>query len=480
MGIVTLEISGSEKYFIRLHYTKSHPNPDPDTFDIILAPEEVTNIDYFDEVVIKKDGVTEYVGFIEEITPEIGEGGLEYMITGRCYKLILWKKFTERFQESREVGPENESGVIESGFFGEVYPKELIKFILRCPISDNARGRIRQKIGWGICSDYWECCANETADCFYPQWVALRYSGLAWRGRGNLDNIPVVSYSIPDDPTGYDSTYTDWMEFGTTPYIEQFSIFDGIALDMAFQLVTTGMKEGYFIFADLPVGTIGIYTADLRITSRVFLGANVQVAVYLNDGVADHRLGLLDNPLYTYVETIFPVTTILNTVTKFNAAKIYFVIENDPVPNDINFTVNYAYLAVQSYTAAIYQSIGDWFAIDLGTRYNRVTGILIECRDNPSMYARNYKIQWIGASSVCDLASDEDGTVDAPWNDFDDFGSAINITNNGARDILHSWVPEDDVNGIRIWITESADKSWEISQVYIWQADKDAYRVMNE
>lgn len=216
MKYVTVHIGGVEKSFIRIHYVKNHPSPDPDTFEIILTPEEVSGVTNFSTVEIKKDGVTEFYGFVEEMTPQDGEDGLEYLVTGRCWKVVLWKKYTERYQESREVGPMDSEGNVETGFFGSVKASELFKFIIRCPISIHPKGYIRHKIGWGIPSDEWSCCANVTAEAYYPDWVVLRYAGLAWRGRGTMDTFYTDILSCDS----FSGTYTDWIETGSPPYID--------------------------------------------------------------------------------------------------------------------------------------------------------------------------------------------------------------------------------------------------------------------
>jgi hypothetical protein len=82
----------TERYYMNIHYTKSHPNQDPDTFEITVDPDVGSLINYFDSVKITKYDITEFYGFVEEITPTVGEDGLEYRLTGRCWKLIIWKK----------------------------------------------------------------------------------------------------------------------------------------------------------------------------------------------------------------------------------------------------------------------------------------------------------------------------------------------------------------------------------------------------
>jgi len=289
-----IEIRGDQKRFLRLHYVKNHPSPYPDTFDMRMIAEDVDDINYWDKIDIRKDGVTEFVGFVEEKTPVIGEDGLEYVISGRCWKAVAWKKQTERFIETREVGP-----LGETGFFGKVYPRELIMFLLRTPFSVHPAGKVRHKIGWGIPSDAWIATANRTNSGFYPAWAICRHVGFAWQ-----NGTPIASE----------------------------------------------------------------------------------------------------------------------------------------------------------------QQLGDYFQIDLGQTYHRVTAILIESRDDitETQFARNFEIQL-----------SPDGVNWTTVRSFDGYG---------ARDILASWAPVNNVRYVRIYITLTRTDlpNWEISQVYVWQAENIKYRLLDE
>jgi hypothetical protein len=177
--IFVLKIGGVEVEYQKMHYVKNHPTSDPDIFDILLDGPEGATVDYFDPVEIYKNNVLEFYGFVEDIIPIVDDSGLIYQIGGRCWKLILWKKYTERYVETREVGVNN-----ESGFFGEIYPHELLLFLLRTPVSIHPLGKVRQRIGWGIPSDNWTCAASGTANARHPSWVATRLAGLSWQLNG--------------------------------------------------------------------------------------------------------------------------------------------------------------------------------------------------------------------------------------------------------------------------------------------------------
>lgn len=468
----TLLIGGVDTCYIDIHYIKSHPNPDPDTFEIRTLPECAEGVSYFDTVDIRKDGVTEYYGFVEEITPEVGEDGLEYLLTGRCWKLFTWKKWNERYQESREIGPTDSENNIESGFFGNVKPEELIKFILRCPKSIHPKDKIRHKIGWGIPSQFWDACANITADCHYPQWVFLRYTGLAWRGRGGSEDMVWDKLVV----NNFDSTYTQWYTTGVQPWLDNDDA-DTNKVWLSRPPAGQGIyKVGHFEFANIGGTRDFIYGVRLYIKYRGIadrFAYRSWCKVHLYDGTTWHHIGWLTTS-YSWTYISFNVMSILDTIAKINAAEIYFEYQLIGLFDGIHIT--YAYLDVEASTLATdYQHIDDWFVVDLGSSYDDVTAMLIECRNNPTTYPRNYKIQYASVSNCCD---GDDPPLESEWNEFT---PAINEVNNNARDILHSWEAEDDVQCIRIKLTaDHTDNPWEISQIYVWQADEHKYRLMDE
>lgn len=452
----------TERYYINIHYTKSHPNQDPDTFEIIVDPDVGSLINYFDSVKITKYDVTEFYGFVEEITPTVGEDGLEYRLTGRCWKLITWKKWTERFQESREIGPVDPmTGEIETGFFGQVKPEELIKFILRVPMSEHPKGKVRHKIGWGIPSDWWTCCASVTAECRYADWVGLRYAGLAWRNRGTVDTL--ADYTL--DVDAFVNTIQEWFTDGANPWIDS----DGGGFIHTDSGTGSQYRMSYFTFEDFGV--------DPQTITNVYLNLDMfgetpdgRIEVYIWDGawqyVGKYEIGIGG---YIHHLTTIDITEYLNTVDKVKNARVYF-----KRFDRLWMAIDHCYLTVKASLVAdpADQRIGDYFVVNLGKSYDDVTAILIECRSNPTMYARNYNIQYAIISDCC-----AEGGNDAQWNNFD---PPINETSNDVRDILHSWKPQDDVHCIRIKLTGNADYPWEISQIYIWQSDAYKYRVLDE
>lgn len=462
---IKLYINGVEKYFIRLHYRKDHPNQDPDTFDITMDEAETLDIVPFQTVEIKKDGVTEFYGFVEEVSPdEDAESGTDVIVTGRCWKLITWKKWNERFQESRDVGPEDVEGNIETGFFGSVNPSELFKFFIRCPISTHPKGHVRHKIGWGIPSDDWICCANMTAEARYPDWVSLRYTELSWRGRGTVDTFFLDTLNVD----GFDYTTSEWVTQGAFPWLDTCDTDPLVnCIQTPFGVIGSATMAN-FTFANLDGSRVSVYETKLFITLYQS-GFHVPASLEIYDGTIWHDLGDLKR-LRVWSTQEWDVSSILNTTTKVNAAKVRF-------HGDWNIwgyiRVTCAYLVCRTGIAAsaIAQQNGDWFAVNLGGSYNTVVGILAECRNNPICYPENYKIQYTTLSNCCDPNWPP---LESEWTDI------VSVANNTYRDILHSWSPIDNVFGIRIKITSNGTRPWEISQIYAYQADEDKYRLLDD
>jgi hypothetical protein len=383
----------------------------------------------------------------------------------------LWKKWTERYQESREVGPSTSDGEIESGFFGEVNPTELIKFILRCPMSVHPKGKVRHKIGWGIASDAWTCCANETAECYYPDWVAMRTTGLCWKGRGKTIIMNTSTLAV----AAYDGTNTDWNTQGVNPWLDVDDIgpTDGWITS---HLLTTDWNDknmGYFTFATLDPTAYTISSVIIKFHCRNNYYLDPDYCTWqLYDGTTWHDMGNFVSGYY-WEYRIYNVTTILNTVAKVNLAKVNFTIPSTGphAPKDAGIDITYACLDVRwtTFVDNAAQETNDWFVVNLDAPYNDVTAILVECRNNNNTYARNYKIQWTDLSDCC-------GVGGGTWNDFD---PPVDVINNAYRDILHSWKPEDDVHCVRIMLTASANVAWEISQIYIWQGDEVKFRLQD-
>jgi len=74
------------------------------------------SIDYWDLVEFKRDGTTEYKGFVEILDIRWDENGRYLYISGRDTKVILWKKYSDNFSNMHED---------TKGFFGSRYLRIL-------------------------------------------------------------------------------------------------------------------------------------------------------------------------------------------------------------------------------------------------------------------------------------------------------------------------------------------------------------------
>jgi hypothetical protein len=450
------KIGGVEVGYLKVHYIKNHASPDPDTFEIYVMPSTGELIKYFDVFEAIKNGVTEFYGFVEDIIPLKGEDGLEYKISGRCWKLLTWKKQTERFMESREVGINDE----ETGFFGRVYPHELFMFLLRCPISTHPSGYLRQKIGWGIPSDNWICSALRTATGHHEQWVTLREIGFSWQ-QGGIDK---TSMTLECDD--FDNVQGDWTPHGSPPYLnvlENTDYIEGNVLGdidkwFSFEDYDADYREG--VVSSCIIHLYGKFVDD----GGSIATDTVAVRIKVHDGTSEsgnYNVPAWDATEVTWTDKSVDVSATIDTIAKLNAMKISieWYAATDPLKQHPEIT--YAY-AVISASETDYQRNGDWFIINLGAEYDRVMGILIENRQDvtESRYPRHFNIQ-----------TSQDGITYTVQRVFAYYG---------ARDVLASWKPVDNVRYIKIRITGDYDIGWEISQIHVWQAETSMYKLMTE
>lgn len=107
-----VEVNGVATNYEKIDFEKTHPEPDPDTFFLILSGKQ--DIPNFATVAIKKDGVLRYYGYKERHEYSIDSNGVHTRVDGRCRKVIVWKKWSEKFSDTRTD---------IKGFFGDVYPE---------------------------------------------------------------------------------------------------------------------------------------------------------------------------------------------------------------------------------------------------------------------------------------------------------------------------------------------------------------------
>jgi len=217
MGEYTVKINDVIIPFNRIWFEKRHPSEDPDNFTITIDGE--TTVNPFDVVKIYNGSTLEFYGFVEKIEEEWDTRGHYTRISGRCRKVIFWKKFIERFERSRL-----------NGFFGAVNPSKLIWFLLYSPISDDPNEASPfHRLGYGIDLYEAKCSAIRTVPTTHPNYVKIRQSGFAWQLGFMNEEKTSTTNSFVENKKG-------WKTVGGSPWIntddEDLSY---IEFDKAFQ-----------------------------------------------------------------------------------------------------------------------------------------------------------------------------------------------------------------------------------------------------
>jgi len=435
--------------YISINFDKIHPKPEPDTFTVVLNGKQ--SLGFFSPVSIRKDEVQRFYGYIENIDYEMSEGGVNTVITGRCRKVILWKKWTERFSDTRL-----------SGFLGKIYPEELVKFILRCPVSDVPEEEHlweldypRQKIGWGINPRQWSmsCNPDPPAEGTDQNSCKLRVKGFYWRNRGNPTTIS--SYDVGGIQGG-----NSWGEFGAVGHNCIVRPDD----DDATYIWTgnVGQMSWWYHFTNLPANADTINTCKLHVRAKriggFWFAYGIQVLLWDNERGEARTVGYIVGNNTAYQDFTIDVTNVIDTPAKFDATRVAFISSAIPFIGAM-IRITTAYMTVD-YGSGGSQEVGDWFKVNLGKEYDRVTGIIIQCRHAANAYARYYKVE-IGddGENYIQKASSPTG-------------------GNLAQDIIHSWTPIDGIQFVKITITqEYSDAPWEITQIHVYQADDDDYTI---
>lgn len=293
---------GAAVKYKEVNFTKRHPNPDCDTFNAIIEWDEAVNL--FDRVSITHTALPTilFEGLVESINCYWDNTERVKRISGRCRKVILWKKFIERF----------ERGNID-GFFRHVSVSKLVRFLLRCPISDAPTASVFHRIGYGFDLSNGECSAIRRDPKTHPEWCRFRRSGFRWRLNGcrllkdvddytqDTPNIPppdgcvrqrewvhsddIIGAEINTDllVNGRSSPWVedDWTQGGTSNIDPWLDICDDEVsyIHVSSSEINAGEKtQSYFTFAD--IGALyNAFDADrancsLHIGARLYSGGD--------------------------------------------------------------------------------------------------------------------------------------------------------------------------------------------------------------
>lgn len=265
------KIAGVASKYKSIDFVKRHPSPDCDTFSAVIEWNKAVNL--FDRVSILKDATILFEGFVESINCFWDETQRYKKIEGRCRKVILWKKFIERY----------ERGDLD-GFFGAVNASKLARFLLRCPISDDPSSSVFHRIGYGFDLNDGKCSAVDRDRKTHPEWCRVRHSGFCWRlnGCNFIDNRIASGYTqdafvidgctrqrewihssdtvVPLD--SYEQDYCvdgrsdpweedDWTQVGPTdPWLDNCPNDDANYISVP--VTEVAPVQSYFTFQDLP------------------------------------------------------------------------------------------------------------------------------------------------------------------------------------------------------------------------------------
>lgn len=373
VGVWTIEIDSSPVNYKEINFERKLDTKIPSKFDAQI--EFSSGINYWDLVEIKRDGTTEWKGFIEDKDEKWDKDGRFLYIGGRDTSLILWKKWSDNFIEMHEA---------TEGFFGLVSAIELIKFLLRCPKSDPFTTYPNNKEGWGIDKGRISDCSAHRTSLGDPNWVKLRRRGYGWRNTGspynsiNANVDAVISnvwstngaspYLNTEDDLNYIYSKIPWQEaiFG----FENLSTLDATATNV----------ERCFINVVWKPETSWWMAARSKTSMYVSVDGGTIWYIVGSFGGKDSIFG--PNPWRTYS---FDISNIVDSVTDADAVRVKFVCMSDMLYTYIT----HAYLSF-SYVTNGEQAVKDWF--DIPFEEDTIVGCYIESRIDNDSYPRNYAI----------------------------------------------------------------------------------------
>jgi len=383
MAVWTIEIGGiARKYKIISDFERRLKNDTPSSFHALIEYDSANPIDFFDLVEIKRDGTTEWKGFIETIDIVWDEGGRYYDVSGRDNSLILWKKFNENFSNMQE-GTE--------GFFGQVDSTELVKLLLRCPTSDLGEDYPNNKSGWGI-----DTSRIKTANAVYadltkqpygdPEYVFLRKRGLGWKNTGTL---------VTDQLNVNLAITVQWTAYGTTPYLHDEDNTNYIHSDPVLDEYCTFRLENLNSSATTlkQVGLVVVWRPDL--SWWFWIASGCEIYISKDAGSSWNFVGrffgaggpkaIFSNTWWHYY---FPIDVdFFESLDELrnNNLQIKFINKS----KDLSTNITQAYLQV-AYEESGTQDLGDEF--DIMFDEEETVGMYIESRADEFSFARNYGI----------------------------------------------------------------------------------------
>lgn len=522
VGAWTIEVGGTPRKWKDMRFQRSL-TPDPQRFSATIQYNAA--IDYFNTVEMIRDGTVEFYGYIEGLKPYWDESGRYLQIWGRGRKVILWKKFTERFSDGRLAG-----------FFGSVDPAKLLHFLLRCPISDSPTSSDLSKIGWGLDANDWDVSAIRTGNSRHEDWVKNRLVGLAWQLG------PLYSDAVFDVST-FTSIINDWNNGGTSG-------------DLGDDDYTTYRQAKYYslLTVNAAIGDWDVTVAD---GSRFSAAETIRISNQTASGVhgGNHEILTIDSVAGNVITFTTQLTKNYTMANNSGVLKRGGVI--DEYWNVDDLAVNYGEIT-SAYVDVFGRHVrNSWGAVPYGdanvdvyvydgsnwTNAGTVSWVDLEYGFLPAGWADVVKsvdvsaiIDTFAKANACriKLECTNDSTLSMPriseinlrvtghsyqiandWFKIDlgaqknrvtgiyiesrksatafpvhykiqtspndaDWTDKVTVTNNTAKDIIESWAATDSVRYIKILITTNAAYAWEISQIYVYCADNHKYCVLDE
>lgn len=246
----SVTIDGTTTNFSGLKFKKEHPNDEPDELEEITVPA-TTTVSQNSIIIVYKNSTILWKGKIRKVKKFWNKEGRWKKLTGKSMKIMIWKKFLERF----------ERGDID-GFFGSVNPTRLARFLLRCPVSDSPTTSAFQRLGYGLDPTNWTPTAISKTDLTHESWVKLRQLGFAWQlaSYNYTGNRYVDGYTQENMDIGGVTRKREWMHSSDTlTNVNENKLIDAFTTD---DMDWTGVNTSPWLHDDDEVNYISQIAAD--------------------------------------------------------------------------------------------------------------------------------------------------------------------------------------------------------------------------
>lgn len=369
----TIEVGGSARNYRRVKFQRKLETNKPAKFEATIQYN--ANVDYWNLVEIKRDGTTEFKGFVEIIDIKWDENGRYLYIAGRDTKVILWKKYSDNFSNMHED---------TKGFFGRVKAQDLITFLLRTPKSDfDPDAYPNNKEGWGLdvsrLSDFM-AARTSVGD---PNYTKLRRRGYGWRNSGD-------PFASDTDVVDAEISNVNWATHGAAPYLDVEDDANYISSD-------TANATAVYSFTDLPATATSVERVHLTVVwkpdSTWWSWIHTECDIYISPdgGTTWHYVGVFGGKGPTWWNPnpwrhfTWDISSMINSVSEVNNCRVKFV----NISTSLTTNITQAYLST-GYTTGGTQETYDRFDIPFETE--TIVGVYVESRMDDESFPRDYDI----------------------------------------------------------------------------------------